>query len=361
VTAEPSRDEWEAEERWHDMLLATNANVVRVSDVSRERVQWLWPGRMPRGKLVMVDGDPGLGKSTLMLDCAAKISTGSPWPDGAPCDCGDVILLSAEDGIADTIRPRLEAARADLDRVHAFQAVLAEDGQAAPPSIPRDLDTLERVVEETGALLVIVDVLSAFLSSHVDSHRDQDVRSALMPLAKLAERTGACVVALRHLNKAGGANALYRGGGSIGIIGAARVGMLVAPDPEDGSRAVTKSNLAAIPPSLVYRIVTDDEFECGRIAWDGESRHSAGDLLAGPSNDEERSARDEAVEFLRDVLAGCPMPAREVKRLAREAGIAERTLDRARKRAGVVTRKEGFGGKWVWALTSSPTDAPFSP
>src|SRR5262249_22936941 len=150
---------------------------------------------------------------------------------------------------ADTIRPRLEAAGADLDRIHIFHAVRRE-GHEVIPSLPENLPELERAIRDRHAELVVIDPLMAYLGGGVDAHRDQDVRRALAPLAKMVERTGAAGLAVRHLNKGGasGGNPLYRGGGSIGIIGAARSGLLVARDPDDPERrvfAVTKSNLAA--------------------------------------------------------------------------------------------------------------------
>ena len=334
------------------------ARVVRIADVKAERVEWLWPGWLPVGKLVVVEGDPGEGKSTLTLDLAARLSRGSPLPDGAEGgEPADVVLLSAEDGIADTIRPRLDAAGADVARIHVFAEVHDESG-LRPPELPADVPRLEGIVRERYARLVVVDPLAAFLASQVDSHRDQDVRRVLHVLAALADRTGCTVLVLRHLNKSGGAKAMYRGGGSIGIIGAARLGLLVAPDPEDDSRhvlAVIKSNLAAKPDALAYRLVPDTLHGVARLSWEGAAAYTADDLLCTRSDDE-RSAEGEAESFLRDELSGGPKPARDVKKAARDAGIAERTLDRAKQRAGVVAKREGGladRGRWMWALAKS--------
>lgn len=340
------------------------ARWVRLSEVAPEQVLWLWPGRIPRGKVTIVDGDPGLGKSTLVEgDIAARVTTGSPWPDGQPCPVGAVVILTAEDGLADTIRPRLDAHGADSNRVIAFEAVEYGPDEERLPSLALDIARIEAAVVREGAVLVVIDVLMAFLGSRTDAYRDQDVRAALTPLVKMAERTGCAVVCLRHLSKTGGSNAIYRGGGSIGIIGAARAGLLVAPDPEDDTRrvlAVTKNNLAAPVPALAFRLVPDDERGCARIEWDGETTHTAMQLLT-VCDLEERTAGDEAVGFLLDLLQDGPIPAKKVKSAARDAGIAERTLDRAKKRAGVATHREGFGadGVWYWSLpaTQTPKDA----
>jgi hypothetical protein len=148
-----------------------------------------------------------------------------------------VVLLAAEDGLADTIRPRLDAAGAAPTRVHHLDTVPTYDAEGhvvawVPPSIPEDLTALEALIVQNGAVLVVIDVLMAYLTDRVDSHRDQDVRRALAQLADVAERTGACIVLLRHLRKSRGL-AMYAGGGSVGIIGVARAGMVAAIDPYD--------------------------------------------------------------------------------------------------------------------------------
>jgi len=210
-----------------DQATPSRLSTIRLSDVQPERVSWLWPGRIPAGKLVTLDGDPSLGKSTLSLAFAAVITTGGTWPDNSPCAFpGDVILLSEEDGLADTVRPRLDAAGADVSRVHAVQGVTLPDGSLRPPTLA-DVEELHQLVTETGARLLIVDVLMAYLPSGADSHKDQDIRRVLSRLSALADATGCTVLLLRHLNKAKGGDPMYRGGGSIGIVGAVRAGMLV--------------------------------------------------------------------------------------------------------------------------------------
>jgi RecA-family ATPase len=343
-----------------DIEELARSRFVRLSDVEPEQVAWLWQGRVPLGKVCILDGDPGLGKSTLVLgEMASRVTTGSPWPDGAPCPRGAVVMLTAEDGLGDTIRPRLDAHGADSSRVVAFEAVEYGPDEERLPSLALDVARIEAAVVREGALLVVIDVLMAYLGNRTDAYRDQDVRSLLTPLVKMAERTGCAVICLRHLSKTGGANALYRGGGSIGIIGAARAGLLVALDPEDETRrvlAVTKNNLAAPVPALAFRLVPDEARGCARIEWDGETAHTASQLLETGDGEERSSAGDEAVAFLLDLLAGGSMPANKVKAAAKDAGIAPRTLDRAKGRAGVEAKREGFGsdGVWSWSLSATP-------
>jgi hypothetical protein len=187
-------------------------------------------------------------------------------------------------------------------------------------------------------------------------------------MAYMAARTGAAVLIVRHMNKSGGASPLYRGGGSIGIIGAARAGLLAAPDPDDDSRrilAVTKSNLAAMPEALAYRLVTEEQYGVARVVWDGATGHKAADLLRLPGRDDEDGApaRSEAEQVLAEILAEGPVPAKKVKAIASEAGVAERTLARAREALGVTTQREGFGpgARYVWALPEPPCVPPETP
>ena len=288
---------------------------------------------------------------------AARVSVGKPWPDGEECKRGGVVILSAEDGLADTIRPRFDAAGGDPSKAVALSTVSDGEGNERQIAIPDDLHIIEAAIERVRAVLVVVDPLMAFLPGEVNSHRDQDVRRALAPLARLAERTGAAIVVVRHLNKANGGNALYRGGGSIGIVGAARSGLLIAKHPEDDGRRVLasiKSNLAPPAPSLVFTLGGTEGGAVG-VDWKGETPLDAAALLSAPTDHEERSALSEAQEFLREVLSDGPEAAAEVRQEADSAGIAKRTLDRARQSLGVISEREGDSGKrgagkWVWRL-----------
>lgn len=346
-----------------DTVPATGA-AVRLADVQREAVEWIWHGRIARGKLTLIDGDPGLGKSLLTLDVTRPVTTGSRWPDGQPCRVrGSVLLLGAEDGLADTVRPRLDEAGADVQHVYALPTV-GDPGSKRQPCIPDDLAAVEAELLATGAVLLVIDPLMAFLAGDVHSHRDQDVRRALAALAAMAERLGVAVVVIRHLNKSPGGPAIYRGGGSIGIAAAARVVLAVGADPEDETRRVlvpVKTNLTAQPASLAYRLVAASGGTV-RIEWLGVSTVTAGQLLAAPVDAEERNAGAEAEDFLRELLADGPVDAQIVKQAAREDGIAEKTLWRAKSKLGVKTNdRAGFGrgypSRWSLPGHETPTRA----
>ncbi len=329
---------------------------VRVADVKAERVRWLWPKRLPLGKLVVLDGDPGLGKSTLTLDIAARVTRGAKMPDSdEERPPAAVLIASLEDDVADTIRPRLEAAGADLQRVFDVRTVRGR-AQERLLVLPDDVQAIEAAIVQHGAALVVIDPVMAILSGQTDAHRDQDVRGALAPLAAVAARTGACIVIVRHLNKSAGGSAIYRGGGSIGIIGAARAGLLVARNPDDPTSAdrvfaVTKSNLGPEAPSLAFRLVPVPEHDVARVEWLGESKHSAEDLVAVHKGG--TSPRNTAEDFLREMLADGPVPALDVLKAAAAEDIATRTVYRAKKALGVLSKKDGMDGGWRWRLPES--------
>ncbi len=408
--------------------LENPAILVSLAEVEPESVRWLWPGRVPLGKLTILDGDPGLGKSAITLDLAARLSAGRPMPDHhpirperveepasvegpgspilgdeAPPSIGEqvrfagpgdptprgVVLLSAEDGLADTIRPRLEAAGADLDRVAALTLVQhappsarvrsarrtsARNGspdQPPPARLPTlaDLEAIRDAVVRRRAALVVVDPVMAYLPDYVDPSKDAAVRAVLTRLAAIAQAEGVAILAVRHLTKARAHNPLYRGGGSIGIIGAARAGLLVAPDPLDptGVRrvlAATKANLVDAPPALAYRLETAPNGAV-RVVWEGPSDHTAASLLdnGAESSQSSPSALVEAREFIQQTLADGPQPAALLLSESHKAGINLRTLRRASRSLGIHPRRTGSRGAWVWSLppirsTQSPSSQP---
>jgi hypothetical protein len=335
---------------------------ILVSDVESEQVAWLWRGWLALGKLSVLDGDPGLGKSAVVLDIAARVSTGRPFPDGAECEAGagGVVILSAEDGLADTIKPRLEAADANTSCISSLGTVWeGERGRRHERSLslPEDIPLIEQEIGRVEAKLVIVDPLMAFLGKKIDAHKDQDVRRALAPLASMAERTGTALHLVRHLSKGESSSPVYRGGGSIGIIGAARMGALVAKDPKDEERRVlapTKNNIAVDPKGLTYALEEADNGAVG-VRWFGASAYSAFELLQKVRSDT-AAVRGEAEDFLAALLSDGPVPKATVEDEARAANISTGTLRRAKISLGVIAARENQvggergAGRWVWKL-----------
>jgi hypothetical protein len=325
---------------------------VSMVDIKPERVEWLWSRRIPKGKVTILDGDPGKGKSTILYDLAARITVGLPLPDGEPVEPGGTLIVSAGDGAADTIVPRFLAAGGDPKRARIL-------GSEEPFIIPDDLDQLERAIRQLGATFVVIDPVMSFLSDDVNSNRDQDVRRALQPLVDMARRTGAAIVLCRHLNKSTGGQAIYRGQGSIGFIGIVRSGLMVGEHPELENTFVLagqKHNLSKPPASLAYRIRSAGSGdETAIIEYRGISEVTAQQMSSTPDDEGERSRLAEAKEFLRDILRAGPEFTGRIKAEAKEAEIGWRTVERAKAELKVQSVKDPESSKWQWTL-SGPTE-----
>jgi hypothetical protein len=336
--------------------------LIYASEIEPEVVRWLWLHRFPRGKISIVEGDPGVGKSTLTLDIAARASTGRPFPgeDGtAHRDPENVILFVGEDGLADTVKPRLMAAGADCNRVAIMEGARFNGEEMRPITLPTDLAALRQAVELTGASIVVLDPLSAFIDGKTDSHVEQSVRQALTPLAKLAQELDLVVILVRHLVKARQGSALMAGGGSIAFAAVARAVHLAALDPEDaeGRRvifAMTKSSLGPKPSSLAY-VVDAQPNKGSLVEWRGESALSANELVAVQADAGERPKISEAVDWLKEFLIeqGGRAERRVVEAAAARAGIAWRTVERAageKLKVGHDRRGTGPNSVMTWVL-----------
>lgn len=330
--------------------------LVRLADVQPEDVSYLWPGRIARRKLQLIVGDPGLGKSTITLDIAARVTRAGVWPDGGHAPQGDVILLSAEDGLADTVRPRLDTLGADVGRIHALTAARMPNGDERSISLAGDVALLERAIVNTGATLVIIDPVSAYLGA-TDSYKDTEVRGVLAPLAALADRTGVAIVGVMHLGKGTQRPALYRALGSVAFVAAARIVLAVAPHPDDDTKRVlapVKANICAAAATLAYRL------DAGGLAWDAEPVAGV-DVDALLSSPMDRQERREADEWLRQALADGPRLSREIEAAAEQAGIPRRTLFRAKARLQIEAERIGGlgrGGKWYCNLPGAKSATP---
>jgi len=338
---------------------APGAVLRRISDIPAQELRWLWPGRIPLGKLTLFAGDPGLGKSFVTLDIAAHVTRGKTWPDGTPGsgERGSVIILSAEDDAADTIRPRLDAAGADLDRILILQAVrrARPSGETTLEHFSLETDVLalqDAVASVNDPGLIILDPISAYLGS-TDSHVNARVRGLLAPLAELAGSLRVAVVAVDHLSKSN-RPALYRPNGSIAFTAAARAVWLFAKNPDDPTQRLMlpgKMNLAPDQLGLSY---TFQERSQGVVvvAWGGPVRLTA-DAALEPEATGEKSERLEAMEWLREQLSGGPLTAKQIRTDAKTAGFSWSTLRRAKDTLGVVHSKQGFALGWVWELPTA--------
>jgi hypothetical protein len=273
---------------------------------------------------------------------AAQISRGEKLPGikhaTAPAP---VLLLTAEDGAADTIRPRLDAAGADVAKVHAITTPLAFDKAGAA--------TLKREIEAVRPALLIIDPIVAYLPDRTDMNSASAVRPILARLAKVAEETGVAIAFVRHLAKGTRDKAIYRGLGSIDFTAACRSVLMVGFDPNDADKRVVahgKSNLAAPGPSLAYTL------KGGRFAWAGRSSLSAEELGGPPPDADQRSAREEARDFLLQTLADGPRPQVEIQAEAAKIHISIASLRRAKGDLGVKASK--LPDHWEWSLPPRP-------
>ena len=321
--------------------------ITALADVEPESVSWLWHPRIPIGKLTLLVGDPGLGKTWLSLALAAAVSRGWPLPgDDEPREPRDVLFLTAEDGLADTIRPRLDALDACIPRIQALEGIRRKDGRVGNVSLA-DLDVLEQALNAVRPALLVVDPVQAYLGAGVDFHRANEIRPLLQGLSALAERFGTAVVAIGHLRKGGADRAIYRSLGSIDLAAAARSMLLVAADPDDESRrlvAHAKSNLEQAGETLAYRLSE------GIFLWDGTSELDAEQLARPPAAAPAERPRDAAGEWLEAILADGPMSVGTLKEQALAAGMSWRTVERAKTALGIRARKAGFSGGWEWIL-----------
>jgi archaellum biogenesis ATPase FlaH len=347
--------------------------LVCMADVQPEAVSWLWSGRIALGKLTLIAGDPGLGKSFVTLDIAARVSRGMPWPDrrSEPNPTGGVVLLSAEDDVADTIRPRLDAAGANVSRIKAIQGVeFSEAGTGKRVcrsfNLEKDIPALEAAIQQTAdCRLVVVDPVTAF-TGKTDSHKNAEIRGLLAPLSELASRYRVAIVAVTHLNKNGGGNALYRAMGSLAFVAAARAAWLVVQDANDAKRRLflsAKNNLAELQTGLAFRLEPMDGIAV--VAWEAEPVTLTADeaLAAVMRKSEDRRKRpiEASADWLREQLAVGPVPMRTIELCSKDAGLTWASVRRAKKRLGVVSLKPDFGGEWLWALPPADGDAPGGP
>ena len=322
-----------------------------LSEIKTQHITWLWENRIPQGKITLLEGDPGMGKSLLAIDIAAHVSTGRPMPGDSTGKIGSVILIAPEDGAADTIKPRVAAAGGDSSRIHLLNtAECLNDNDIKklklyqkPFSLAQNLFELEQAIIQTQAVLVVLDPLTAVLGHNIDSSRDQGIREIFTPLALLAESTNCAFLVVRHLKKGSSDNLLYRGAGSIGIIAAARTCLTIFYDPADEKKrvlAVTKSNLAEPPKNLSYQVVTNQSIT-PHIQWLGEINLDISTLIGPGIN--LSFPRQEIIKALRSSKFTL-----DLKEIAEKTGLNYKTLRMTVSRmheAGLIAHP--FRGKYT--------------
>lgn len=350
----------------HDLavLPVRQAIVQTLSDIAPKPIDWLWRGWLPRGKITVLGGRPGEGKSTIALSLAATLSRGGKLPDGQQAPMGSTLLVLAEDDLADTVRPRLDAHGANASLIHAIEVVREADGKEKFLSLSEHVPELRIRVLEHNISCLVIDPLTAFLPK-ADRNAEGDVRDALMPLLKLAQETGIAVLGIMHIGKSTGTGRkpLQTLLGSTAFGAMARVVWMTADLPEDkqpakgedGTRTthkimgVVKSNVSQKPPPWVWCRPMD-----GAIRWLGRSDMSIEDVISGESS---VKPIDEAQNFLREYLEDHARFAQDVKDEAKNRGIAEKTLYRAKEALKIVAIKsKGQGARWIWALAGRSQD-----
>lgn len=336
--------------------LKTGPVLVNLADIAPTQVSWLWPGRLPLGRITLLVGRPGKGKSFLTADIAARVSTGIGWPTGDMCCAGSVLFLAAEDHLSDTVVPRLIAHNADRDRIRYLNLVRINGGKGTTERLItlQDISSIEVAIQSTpDCRLMIVDPVNSFIGSGVDCHRDNEVRNVLGPLAVLAERHGVAVLLVTHTRKGTGDFADDLALGSRAYTGLARVVLHLIPDAQDKNRRLLlpgKNNLSAETLGLAFSIVGDGNK--ARLSWEGDPVNMSADDAVAAENAAKRPGPDseslpEAVDFLKDALAGRPRLSKELEDEWKNGhGGSKRTLERAKKSLRVESYRQGEPLRW---------------
>ena len=315
-----------------------NYRLINMNDVEARKVDWLWYPYIPYGKVSIVQGDPGEGKTTFILRLAALLTKGEPLPgeEGQnPREPINVIYQNAEDGLEDTIKPRLLEAGVDCSRVMVIDESLK--------SLTMTDERLVRAIKETGAKMVVLDPIQAYLGANVDMHRANEIRAVLKRLARIAEECDCAIILIGHMNKASGSKSTYRGLGSIDFQAMARSVLVVGRVKNDPTLRVIahdKSSLAPEGASIAFRLDKENGF-----CWEGPCDITVDELLSGTSKGEKTK---DAESFLLEILADGQKSCNEIMDAAKEKGIKKKTLWNAKKGLNIDSVK--VGSQWYWML-----------
>jgi len=311
--------------------------LIKMADVQSKEVEWLWYPYIPYGKITIVQGDPGEGKTTFILQLAAHLSKGEQLPfEGIERKAIQIIYQTAEDGLEDTIKPRLEKAGADCSKIMVIDETESE--------LSMSDERLEQAIQETGAKLIILDPIQAYLGAEIDMHRANEIRPVLKRLGMMAEKYCCAIVLIGHMNKSSGSKSTYRGLGSIDFQATARSVLVVGRIKDKKSVRVIahdKSSLAPEGQSLAFELNEKEG-----VIWLGHYDISVEELLSGV-NKESKLKRAETL--LEDMLSEGEMPQGEILERAKELDISKRVLDQAKKNLNVKSEK--CADKWYWRMS----------
>ena len=309
--------------------------LINMQDIEVEAISWLWYPFIPYGKVTIIQGDPGEGKTTLVLQIIARLTRGESIIDDKEKPPINVIYQTAEDGLADTIKPRLLSADADCSKV------LVIDDRDTPLTM---CDVrLEQAIVETNAKLVVLDPIQGFLGSDVDMHRANEIRPIMKHISVLAEKYKCAIILIGHMNKCSVGKSAYRGLGSIDFQAAARSVLIVGrikDEPEIRVVCQTKSSLAPEAKAVAFRLDEETGFE-----WIGELDITADDLLSGTVKGTKKQA---AMDFLENLLADGQMAQTEITELAQQKGISDKTLRNAKDELKIKSKR--VNNQWYWSF-----------
>lgn len=341
--------------------VAPAVEILPASAFPVEPIRWLWDGWLARGKLHILAGGPGTGKTTIAMSFAATISTDGLWPDGTRAGLGDVLIWTGEDGIGDTLVPRLLAAGGDPARVHFVNAT-RDRGKARTFDPAVDMARLVEAARRLPQLhLVILDPVVAAVGG--DSHKNTETRRGLQPVVDLATQLDCAVLGITHLSKGtSGRDPLERVAGSIAFGAVARVVLAtVKPADSEAARRLVraKSNLGADTGGFEYQLfgapVPGHDFMAQRVDWGGTLEGSARELMAVEQPDDS-GAVENASSFLQDILREGPISTKDISEAAKAHGHAWSTVKRAKDALGIKATKAGFKSGWAWQMPLLPKE-----
>lgn len=342
------------------------SNIIWFADIKPTKVKWLWPERIPLGRMTLLVGAPGKGKSLVTIDAATRVSCGKPWPDGQPCPMGSAIMISAEDNPNDTIRPRLDAAGANVDKVGLLDMIKIKDEKGRIREIPFSLADIGQLEKELKRLpdckLVVIDPIGSFMGGNTDAHRDNEVRALLNPALDLAQKLGFAFIVVAHRRKGTAMVADDLALGSRAFTGMARAVWHVTPESNESDRRFMlpgKNNLARVGHGLAFKIHGDPP----ALVWEDSPIQVTADqglaiefnaMKPGPKS----QVQSKASAWLKSALGVEPRLANDLYEEARElVGISKATLICEKTDLGIDAFRNEVPGPWYWRWPAAKNPA----